>query len=210
MEYSDRGEGNKSNGRQDRWQKVAGEMIDRRRVQKMSGQRSKVGERLGLQISHNLKVGGSMDNGKQAHVIISKRRTSHPTCLNDKLILEKQKEDGNQSSCGYGLHVVATKSPDKDPNRGRAASIDMIPNQILVRNSDQRVVSFSDNDGRLMSLPLNGPIQLLLKDGQRGQIRGKDFLEVPLAVEIEGMVISEQRASAIGVAGPKTKSARCY
>ncbi|KAI9185659.1 hypothetical protein LWI28_009261 [Acer negundo] len=91
MEYSDRGEGNKSNGRQDRWQKVAGEMIDRRRVQKMSGQRSKVGERLGLQISHNLKVDGSMDNGKQAHVIISKRRTSHPTCLNDKLILEKQK-----------------------------------------------------------------------------------------------------------------------
>ncbi|KAI9185240.1 hypothetical protein LWI28_005562 [Acer negundo] len=115
-------------------------------------------------------------------------------------------EDGNQSSCGYGLHVAATKSPDKDPNRGRAASIDMIPNQILVRNSDQRVVSFSDNDGRLMSLPLNSPIQLLLKDGQRGQIRGKDFLEVPLAVEIEGMVISEQRASAIGVAGPKTKN----
>ncbi|KAK4859253.1 hypothetical protein QYF36_002240 [Acer negundo] len=107
------------------------------------------------------------------------------------------KEEGTQSSCGYGLEVAATKNPDKDPNRGRAACIEMIPNQILVRNSDQRVVSFSDSDGRLMSLPLNGPIQLPLKDGQGG----KDFLEVPLAVEIEGMVISEQRVTAIGGAG---------
>ncbi|KAK1569198.1 hypothetical protein Q3G72_033743 [Acer saccharum] len=251
----------------------------------MSGQRNRVGDRLGLQISHkknifnrNFKVGGLVDKGKRAHVRSSKRRPSYPTCMNGKLILEKKKvvsgsaeswtstsdseleegqfrnfglekgecsrfkskgfgpkhdgllkkdrysgnglqtnsgdglsisfgvqDDGNLSSCGNGLLVPNSNRPYRNSYRNRAASAENAPKQIFVRNSEQRVVSLSDSEGRLMSLPLKDPIQLPLMDGKGGQISGKDFLEVPLAVEIEGM---ESQVSADRGAALISKTAR--
>ncbi|KAK1554408.1 hypothetical protein Q3G72_011679 [Acer saccharum] len=232
MDTSDQGEEISSK----RWQEVDGEKIVRRRVQYGSGQRKIVGDRLGWQTSHKEisfnrkgKVGGWMDKGKQVHVRSSKRRTSHPACLNSKLILDKQKvvsdsveswtstsdsnfEEGqlrnfglvkgecsrsrpkevrNQYSDGNGQLGSANRSPHHYPRRVRAASAENVPKQILVKNSEQRIVSLSDSEGRLMSMPINNPVQLPLKDGKGCQIRGKDLREVPLAVEIEGLVISD-------------------
>ncbi|KAK0577412.1 hypothetical protein LWI29_032690 [Acer saccharum] len=286
METSDQGEEISSK----RWQEVDGEKIVRRRVQYGSGQRKIVGDRLGWQTSHKEisfnrkgKVGGWMDKGKQVHVRSSKRRTSHPACLNSKLILDKQKvvsdsveswtstsdsnfeegqlrnfglvkgecsrsrpkvnglipdglrqsnrqkvigplsssDDGmsisfgmqevrNQYSDGNGQLGSANRSPHHYPRRVRAASAENVPKQIMVKNSEQRIVSLSDSEGRLMSMPINNPVQLPLKDGKGCQIRGKDLREVPLAVEIEGLAISDPTGSENRGAARKAKSARCY
>ena len=99
-----------------------------------------------------------------------------------------QQTEGNISSGDKGLSKSSSQDLgqiNKSHNKRFMSSSDS-PKQILVRNSEQRGASFSDNDGRLVNLPLTGPIQLPLRDGQGGQIRGKDFIEVPLTVEIEG------------------------
>ena len=218
-----------------------------------------------------------MDKGKQAFVRNSKRRVVQPTCMNGKLILEKQKvasrskdnessssdseveerqfrvfgkekgecsrfkfmgngpkldgllkenrqqEEGSHFSSGDGLNLTfglmeegiqpesSNESAHKkveNSQRRRAALTENIPKKLLVRSSKQRTISLSDNDGRLMSLPLKGPIQLPLKDGQGRQIRGKDFREVPLSVEFEG--IEETQENVISNTILKPKSSRCY
>ncbi|KAK1582613.1 hypothetical protein Q3G72_016758 [Acer saccharum] len=264
MASSDQGESYRLGSRGDRWQKVGDEVTVKERVQKVTSQRKKAGDRLGVQISHTenllsqkFKVGGSADKGKQAWVRNSKSRTSHPTCVNDKLVLKKKKvvrgraeswttsseeetEEGQFrdfglvrgecskfKSLGKGLksdgpiqgqqdigllassedglsdsNVQQTegnitsgdkgmsKSSSQDlgqinkPQKKRFMSSSDSPKQILMRNSEQRVAYFLDNDGRLVNLPMTGPIQLPLRDGQGGI--GKDFIEVPLTVEIEG------------------------
>ncbi|KAK4839221.1 hypothetical protein QYF36_020150 [Acer negundo] len=49
------------------------------------------------------------------------------------------------------------------------------PNQIIDSNKEQHVVSFSDNDGRMVLLPLEDPILLPLRNEEGAQIRGQDF-----------------------------------
>ena len=53
-------------------------------------------------------------------------------------------------------------------------------------NKEQRLVSMSDREGRLFSVPLKGPIQLPVTDAEGFQIRGSDLQEVPLMVELAG------------------------
>ncbi|KAK1552393.1 hypothetical protein Q3G72_015948 [Acer saccharum] len=207
MESSDQGVSRK----EDRWHEVTGEMIDRRGIQRMSGQRSRVGDRLGFQISHkennfNRKFksdGLLMDYGDSEN-------EPNANCGDGPNLTFGLQEEGNQSSCGNGLVGSVTRNPNRNPTRKRAKSTENVIKQILVRNSDQRVVSLSDSEGRLMSLPLKSPIQLPLKDRLGGQISGKDFVEVPLAVEIEGMEQSEPQGFANKESLPKTKTAKCY
>ncbi|KAK3173875.1 hypothetical protein Dsin_032976 [Dipteronia sinensis] len=61
------------------------------------------------------------------------------------------------------------------------------PRQITVRNEDKNMVSISDQEGGMVSLPLQSPIQLPLTVFESGQITGKDFVAVPLSVELEGV-----------------------
>ncbi|KAK0596443.1 hypothetical protein LWI29_015734 [Acer saccharum] len=92
-----------------------------------------------------------------------------------EISLEQLKEISRQES-----------SSSSDRPRNKVAQ-EHGPNQIIVRNKEKRVVSFSDNDGRMVSLPLKGPIQLPLRDAERVQIRGQDFQEVPITVELSGI-----------------------
>ncbi|KAK0597066.1 hypothetical protein LWI29_021500 [Acer saccharum] len=66
--------------------------------------------------------------------------------------------------------------------------------KLVVRHDDQRMVSISNQEGKVLSLPLRGPIQLPLTGLKGGLIRGKDLIAVPLAVELDG---DERRNSKI-------------
>ncbi|KAK1582548.1 hypothetical protein Q3G72_016141 [Acer saccharum] len=98
---------------------------------------------------------------------------------------------GSQQGSDLGLIESTSKnsgqvsSPSDRPHRQVAHKYGS--RRILVRNKEHHVVSLSDNDGRLMSLPLEGPIQLPLRDEEGIQIRGHDFREVPINVELSGV-----------------------
>ena len=47
------------------------------------------------------------------------------------------------------------------------------------------LVSISDHEGGVVKLPLQGPVQLPLSICERGQISGKDLIEIPLQVDLD-------------------------
>jgi hypothetical protein len=93
--------------------------------------------------------------------------------------------------------AYSTESPrahaKMDPSLKRQSRADK---KILLRDKDRRIVAFSNQKGRAVSLPLRGPIQLPIKDHEGGKISGEDLVEVPLAVELggEGKVSNQRRA----------------
>ncbi|KAK3220256.1 hypothetical protein Dsin_014226 [Dipteronia sinensis] len=105
-----------------------------------------------------------------------------------------QQREGYHSSQGDGPvkeQVTSSKNSDPESNPNRESPynkrcVSKGPRQILVRHTNQRLVSFSDNDGRVVSLPLHRHVQLPICDTEGGQIRGKDLKAIPLAVEIDG------------------------
>ncbi|KAK3227568.1 hypothetical protein Dsin_007430 [Dipteronia sinensis] len=60
--------------------------------------------------------------------------------------------------------------------------------QMLLRHKEHHLVSLSDKEGRLLSLPLKGPIQLPLIGLRGNLIMGRDLEALPLTVELEGDV----------------------
>ncbi|TXG68297.1 hypothetical protein EZV62_003232 [Acer yangbiense] len=99
------------------------------------------------------------------------------------------KEVGSQSSAN-GLTTAKNSENESSSSSERPTKIvthekDSI--KFIERNKDQRGVSFSNNNGRMVSLSLEGPIQLPLRDAEGVQIRGRDFKEVPITVELTGL-----------------------
>ncbi|KAK0599441.1 hypothetical protein LWI29_005329 [Acer saccharum] len=186
MESSDQGVSSRATRKEDRWHEVAREMIDRRGIQKMSGQRSRVGKQKavnGRAESWTSTSDSELEEGQFRDFGVAKGECSRPKCRgniskSDGLPMDYGysenepyancgdgpnltfglQEEGNQSSCGNGLVASVTRNPDRNPTRKRAMSTENVTKQILVRNTDQRVVSLSDSEGRLMSLPLKSPI----------------------------------------------------
>ncbi|KAK3206284.1 hypothetical protein Dsin_020330 [Dipteronia sinensis] len=97
-----------------------------------------------------------VDKGKRAYVRNSKRMTSHQQWLNGKIDLEMRKDGRNREERW-------SSTSDSEMEEGQLRNFGLV----------------QDNEGRAVSHPVKGPIQLPLQDVEGGQITGKDLVGSP-------------------------------
>ncbi|KAK1583380.1 hypothetical protein Q3G72_023248 [Acer saccharum] len=73
--------------------------------------------------------------------------------------------------------VVSPAGSEKEAFSSEGPSLD-------ARHKEQHLIYFSDLEGRPLSMPLRGPVQLPLQAVKGGQISGKDLLEIPVVVDL--------------------------
>ncbi|KAK0596042.1 hypothetical protein LWI29_012254 [Acer saccharum] len=123
-------------------------------------------------------------------------------CSNRKQVVigpKVGKLDGPQKTCFSsgpirGSETNLSSSEDRAISTASPSSLEELEQRkkdqigsakkILLRHKDQMIFAFSDQEGRNVSLPLRGPIQLPLNDLEGGKIRGDDLVEIPLAMEL--------------------------
>ncbi|KAK1584237.1 hypothetical protein Q3G72_031097 [Acer saccharum] len=175
MESSDQGVSSRATRKEDRWHEVAREMIDRRGIQKMSGQRSRVGKQKavnGRAESWTSTSDSELEEGQFRDFGVAKGECSRPKCRGNI-----SKSDGLPMDYGY--------------------------------SENEPYANCGDGPNLTFGLQEEGN-QSSCGNGLGGQISGKDFVEVPLAVEIEGMEQSEPQGFANKEVVPKTKTVKCY
>ncbi|KAK3200244.1 hypothetical protein Dsin_023659 [Dipteronia sinensis] len=113
-------------------------------------------------------------------------------CSRFKVKSTKTTDHGPQSDMEYHASPREETNPETleistldCENRTRIDPLEG-PRHMLVRHRTHNVVSISDKEGRLLSLPfnlpLNGPIQLHLNGAEGYQISGKDLIVLPLEI----------------------------
>ncbi|KAK0597862.1 hypothetical protein LWI29_029289 [Acer saccharum] len=180
------------------------------------------------------------DKGKNVYVRTPKKIPAFPTCLNGKLVIEKEKralsssntEDSSyesssaetieearevtlskyQGECSkfYSKGPKCVGEGDEQPispsEKGECSSSDSPktliiaseacvngtfsdqlegPRKLVVSHKEHQSVLFTDLEGRILSIPLKGPIPLPLSGVEGNQISGSDLKELPIMIELE-------------------------
>ncbi|KAK2653763.1 hypothetical protein Ddye_013619 [Dipteronia dyeriana] len=147
---------------------------------------------------YHLKDKENMEKGKQLYV---RRRKMCPDHMSSLTGSHRHNRFGPTSEecplSGVGIGLSRSNKSFERSSSGRPIELRkcssnraykdgvLKPHQLSLDQNREIVLSYEDQEGGVLSLPLNCPVQLPMRDSEGGKILGKDLKEVPFAINLE-------------------------